>query len=245
MNKDFYQNYISTQYHDDIKNVQNIYRKRFYLWKSYLEKLLPTDKNMPILEVGSGFGQNLYSLKELGFTNVLGLDLSPQCVAFCQKQGFNALLVQTEEKFYGEHQKQFDLVILYDVLEHYLPEEGSILLKNIQKVMKTNASLLISVPNANHPFSPRLLFDDITHRFIYNKKSLLQLLGNCGFEKNQIFEINSFTLYDDSFLFSLFKQTFLRAVSFLGELSWKTLAGTQGIFLSECKPTLVSLSRRP
>lgn len=240
----FYQNYISTQYQDEIKNGPKIYRKRFYLWKSYLEKLLPADKNMTILEVGSGFGQNLYSLKELGFVNVLGIDLSPECVAFCQKQGFNVLLAGNEEKFYKEHQRQFDLVILYDVLEHYPPGEGAKLLGEIELVMKKKATLLISVPNANHPFSARLRFDDITHRFIYNKKSLTQLLRNCRFEKNQIFEINSFTLYDDNFLLGLFKQTFLRTVSWFGELFWKTLAASQGIFLSECKPTLVCLTHR-
>lgn len=239
-----YDKYISTHFGKTFPNIQCSYKKRYYLWKSYLAQFLPISKDSIILEVGSAMGHNLYSLKRLGYNNVVGIDISKECADFCMSAGFNSTLIKNEEEFYNINQNQFDVVILYDVLEHYFPIDGISLLVNIKKVLKYNGVLIISLPNANHPFSMNLLYADITHKFIYNESSLLQLLKNSGFEDNKFIQICSYTTYDDNLFKRFFKNSILKVFSFMGELFWKVIGLTQGIILKECKPSLICISQK-
>lgn len=244
MKNQFYKKYISTHYKNVVNDINISYRKRFYVWKSYLEKFLPENKNINILEVGSAVGHNLYSLNKLGYKNILGIDFSAECVEFCEKMNFHSLLVNDEKKFYESNRNKFDLIILYDVLEHHLPMDGKNLLLNIKKALRNDGKLIISVPNADYPFNLGLLYKDITHRFIYNEASLLQLLKNCGFTNNKFIQINSYTIYDENYFKRFFKKSFLSIISFFGELFWKFIGLSQGIILKECKPTLICISRK-
>lgn len=241
-----YSKYVSTHYQFVAAATKEGLRKRYYLWKSSLSHLLPADKNISILEIGAGVGHNLEALRKLGYKNVIGTDYSRECVDFCRKRGLKLSLVspQTEQQFYHKYQKKFDLVLLYDVLEHYLPNEGINLLLQARALLKPNGFLLILLPNASHPLSNSLFFADITHKFIYNETSLSQLLRLSGFSQMKFIQINSYTLVDDNFVKQMAKKTVIALVAFLGELFWRTLALSQGILLRECKPTLVAIARR-
>ncbi|MBI4064982.1 class I SAM-dependent methyltransferase [Candidatus Gottesmanbacteria bacterium] len=239
----FYDHYVTTHYRSTVG--EQSYIKRYYVWKSYLEKYIPSDKNISFLEVGCGMGHNIYALRKLGYKNIVGIDYSAECVDICKERGFDALLIneRNESKFYKAYAHSFDLIILYDVLEHYVPTDGVILLRFIKQSLKDNGTIFISTPNASHPLSSNLLFADTTHKFIYTQGSLLQLLQNVGFTKNIFFQINSYTLYDESIVIQLFKQTILRGISFIGEYFWKAVGLTQGIILTQCKPTLVCIAQ--
>jgi len=239
-----YKKYVSAHFRDINKHINLSYKKRFYVWKSYLEKFIPKDKNMQILEVGCGMGHNLYSLSKLGFRNILGIDLSPECIDFCKAKGFNVLLLAKNDNFYLQNSHKFDLVILYDVLEHYSPEDGADLLLKIRQVLKDDGRLIISVPNADYPLNLKLAYSDITHKFIYNEISLSQLLKNCDFISSKFIQMNSYTIYDKNLFKQIFKKYFLRLISFFGELFWKIMGMSQGIFLKECKPTLICISKK-
>ncbi len=242
---DFYSRYVSTHYQYVTSDQERSFRKRFYVWKSFLLELLPRDKNSPILEIGAGVGHNLYSLKTLGFHHVTGTDYSPECVNVCRRNGYScqAVTEKTEKKFYSSHKKSFDMVILYDVLEHYTPNDAVNLLQSIKSMLKDGGSILVSLPNASHPLSNTLFFADITHKFIYNEISLSQLFRNSGFTQIRFKQMNSFTTHDDDFGKRLIKTYLFPLFSSLGEWWWKLLALSQGIMLTECKPTLVAVAR--
>lgn len=242
----FYSDYVSTHYQHVAPASQASYRKRYYVWKSYLTQFLPSEKNCKILEIGCGVGHNLYSLQALGYVNMLGTDYSPECVKLCRQHGYTSQIVneKTEKIFYATNKKKFDLVILYDVLEHYTPENAVDLLVLIRGLLKDKGNVLISLPNASHPLSNVLLFADITHKFIYNEISLAQLLRNSGFIDFRFKQINSFTATDDDIKKKLVKQYILPIFSSTGELFWKLLALSQGIFLNECKPTLIAYAQK-
>lgn len=241
---DFYDRYVTTHYRS-ITGEQS-YIKRYYVWKSYLEKLLPSDKGIAILEVGCGMGHNINALGKLGYKNIVGIDYSAECIDFCKEKGFDTLLIdeKSESKFYKAHARSFDLIILYDVLEHYGPSDGVTLLRFIKGSLKDDGMILISTPNASHPLSSSLLFADITHKCIYTRGSLSQLLRNVGFTRNMFFQMNSYTLYDENIVIQLFKQTILRGISFIGEYFWKAVGLTQGIIFTQCKPTLITISQK-
>lgn len=242
----FYSTYVSTHYQFIAASTEAVFLKRLYVWKSFFLPYLPRKKDSAILEIGSGVGHNLYALKALGYTNIRGTDYSKECVEICKNKGFEVQLVdeRTEKSFYQSHKDMFRMVVLYDVLEHYSPSEGAVLLSSIKLMLQKDGHILISVPNANHPFSNTLLFADITHRCLYNPISLSQLLRNCGFRRNSFFEINSFTPYDDNPILRLLKTTLMTFIAFIGESFWRMIALSQGILLRECKPTLVAVAQK-
>lgn len=237
-----YARYVSTHYTHVAPASDDSYRRRYYVWRSYLIPFLPISKKSNILEIGCGVGHNLYALKELGYTNISGTDYSSECIEVCTQQGFDGLLVddQSEKKFYQSKKKQYDCIILYDLVEHLEPSDARMLLEAVGSMLRPNGSIIISLPNADHPFSNTLLFADITHKFIYNANSLSQLLRLSGFAHISFLQMNSWTLYDDHLIKRIFKYTLLRLFGFLGELFWRGLALSQGIVLTECKPTLVA-----
>jgi SAM-dependent methyltransferase len=203
---------------------------------------LPVSKKSRILEIGCGVGHNLYALRELGYTNIYGTDYSSECIEVCAQRGFEGLLVddESEKKFYQSKKKQYDCIILYDLVEHLVPADAAKLLESVRSMLRPHGSVIISLPNADHPFSNTLLFADITHKFIYNANSLSQLLRLSGFPNISFLQMNSWSLYDDRFLMRILKYTVLRLIGFLGELFWRGAALSQGIVLTQCKPTLVA-----
>ena len=39
--------------------------------------LCPLDRNIPVLDVGCGYGRNLVLMRQLGFTNLVGVEINP------------------------------------------------------------------------------------------------------------------------------------------------------------------------
>lgn len=242
----FYNMYVSTHYQYIAAATNAAYRKRLYVWKSYFLSFLPSQKDSAILEIGSGVGHNVAALRALGYTNITGTDYSKECVDICRKNGFDVQLVdeRTEKAFYTLHKNSFSMIVLYDVLEHYSPSDAAVLLTSAQRMLRKDGTLLVSLPNANHPFSNTLLFADITHKSLYNMTSLSQLLRNCGLTRISFFEMNSYTPYDDNPILRILKTTLMPLIAFIGESFWRMIALSQGILLRECKPTLIAIAQK-
>jgi 2-polyprenyl-3-methyl-5-hydroxy-6-metoxy-1,4-benzoquinol methylase len=95
----------------------------------------------------------------------------------------------------------FDLVICNDVIEHMQDHEQ--FLRAIQTKMKTNASLIGSIPNVRYfgnVFKMMVLKDwqyqdqgvlDNTHLRFFTEKSLRHTFRNCGYEVINIVGVNS------------------------------------------------------
>jgi 2-polyprenyl-3-methyl-5-hydroxy-6-metoxy-1,4-benzoquinol methylase len=87
--------------------------------------------------------------------------------------------------------KQFDTVLLMDVIEHIIHREQ--LLKNILPYLSSRGKLIVTTPNIAHiAVRWKLLFGDFTythqgimdetHVHFFTRKTLVQLLLSCGFE---------------------------------------------------------------
>lgn len=242
MKTDFYRKYITTHYDNVNSSLQNSYDKRYLFWKSYIAELISKNRNIKILEIGSGMGHNLIALSRLGYKNLVGVDVSPECVNFCKSKKLNSILVKNDNSsFYEKNRETYDLVILYDVLEHFTPEAGADLIRKCRQVLRQKGNVLISVPNGEHPLNCKIMYADITHKFMYSESSLNQLLKNCGCTNIRTKQLNSFTTHDNNIFLGLFKRYLLRPLSFVGETWWKLMGITQGIIYGECKPTLLCI----
>ena len=90
-----------------------------YLLSKALEKfLLKTDNSkIKALEIGSGLGIQLLTLKKFGVKNILGVDINKKAVQHCKKLGFNSSVSDLFEKVSGK----YDVIIFNPP---YLPEDS-------------------------------------------------------------------------------------------------------------------------
>jgi len=230
-------NHFSRVYGGDIKLT---FDKRYYIWKSYLTDLLPVDKQSAVLEIGCGMGHNLYSLKRLGYNDVIGFDISKECVDFCNRQDLKSVYYQTEDKFINKwvKNKKYSFIVLYDVIEHYKPDGATKILLLLKKILAKDGIIFISVPNAEYPLNSNTLYSDITHHFMYNEFSMGQLLHLSGMKAVRYVYSNSFALYDENLVLHVIKRFIVRPISCIGEFFWKILALSQGVTGKNMKPTM-------
>jgi 2-polyprenyl-3-methyl-5-hydroxy-6-metoxy-1,4-benzoquinol methylase len=149
---------------------------------SIIKPHLNLQHNASILDIGCGFGFSLMALKNLGYTNLTGIEISKEQSDIAKKNGFNVILTSDTIKWLTESSSSFDFIILFDVLEH-LPVENQIdFLRGIFNALKPNGKLLLTVPNANAVLNGRWRYNDYTHYSSFTEHSLYFVLKNAQFE---------------------------------------------------------------
>jgi len=159
--------------------ISHFDKKRFEKIINFMISVLPS-LSVSIVDIGCAQGGLLNMLKEKGFHNLCGVDLSPACVEFIRSHGIeavnsNLLDFQTERKF--------DVVLLTGVLEHIFDLQSSVI--KLANLLSDAGSLLIEVPDASRytdstsaPFY-RFDFEHINH---FSLPHLQNLLGLHNFE---------------------------------------------------------------
>ena len=91
-----------------------------YLLKDVVRDFLSeqNNKNMKILDMGSGSGIQALACKDLGFENVLAVDINMEVVNYLKKKRLNTIESDLFSKIYEDN--KFDLIIFN---APYLPED--------------------------------------------------------------------------------------------------------------------------
>lgn len=79
-----------------------------YLLSDVLKKNI-VNKNSKCLEIGSGSGVQLKTLKKIGIKNLTGADINKSAVAHCKKLGFNCIYSDLFSKI--PKTEKFDIII--------------------------------------------------------------------------------------------------------------------------------------
>jgi len=148
--------------------------------------VLPTDKNVRILDVGCGMGYFLYYLRKKGYLNFIGIDISEEQINFCRENITEKVKCCDVFDFLREN-VNFDVIVMNDVLEHFQKKEIVHLLELTYEKLNKPGLLLIKVPNALNPFNMVNFYNDFTHETLFTKESLFQVLSSTGFDKIRIF----------------------------------------------------------
>jgi len=150
---------------------------------------LPADRDISILDLGCGHGGLIYFAREAGYRNVRGIDVSPQQVAVAHRLGIDAVeegdLLATLASLPEASQ---DVVIAFDVIEHFTKEELVDFVDAVHRVLKSDGRWIIHVPNAESPFGASVRYSDMTHELAFTRSSLEQLLRSSGFASVECFE---------------------------------------------------------
>ncbi len=159
----------------------------------YLRKLVkshfPDDHRANILDLGCGHGALIHFAKQSGYSHIHGVDTSSEQVEAARKLGINEVShgdLLTTVKVQPDN--SVDVVICFDVLEHFDRTEGLVLMDEVLRVLKSGGRWIIHTVNAESPFGLRMRYLDITHEIAFTRTSIAQLLLSSGFTNVESFE---------------------------------------------------------
>jgi len=144
---------------------------------------LPRGAN--ILDVGTGTGSNLRLLRNLGFTQITGIDQSLEAIRFCADKGLGTVRLG-DVCALPFPDKSFDLVLATDVIEHV--EDDLSALRELHRILKPGQCLLLTVPAF-----PLLwgLQDEVSHhKRRYRLNQLLEKLDSIDLSSQRHFYFN-------------------------------------------------------
>ncbi len=179
------------------------------LYDTNYRSILPLDKNAKILDIGVGVGGLLMFLRDCGYVNSRGVDISSSTIRSCQKKGLNCELVADTTEWLNSHADEFDFITLLDVIEHIPKKEIISFLSAIRRSMKATGVLLIQTNNMQAEYAQIMRYGDITHEVGYCETSLRQVCIVAGFKAIDLFGLE--TLYACK-SWRYFKQIPLKAV---------------------------------
>src|SRR5437660_3687991 len=88
----------------------------------YLRGWLPSSKTAKIADLGCGGGNFLFFLRSLGYSNLAGVDLSPQQVTIAKQVG--SIIEQGSVlSFLDAKPTTFELLTAFDLIEHLTKDE--------------------------------------------------------------------------------------------------------------------------
>lgn len=159
-----YEQYFS--YLTKRSKIAYLYR-RFWLYPIILYQI-----KGKILDVGCGVG-DLVSHRE----NIIGVDINPCAVSYCQKKGLNARIMEINKLPFNSN--TFECVVLDNVLEHL--DNPLPLLDEISRVLKKHGVLIIGVPGTKgYDYDP-------DHKKYYTKNTLINLIKSLNYINQSIF----------------------------------------------------------
>jgi 2-polyprenyl-3-methyl-5-hydroxy-6-metoxy-1,4-benzoquinol methylase len=162
-------------------------RMLFGSFRRLLKGWLPEDRSAPILDIACGEGSLLCYLRELGYTNLAGCDLSPENVAICHQLGltfvrqFDALRIAGMPGI-----GTYGTIFAMDILEH-LPKQGAAaFLEQVRGLLLPEGSLIIEAPNMGNLLASLHLHYDLSHEWGLTEKTALDLMLLAGFAPHEV-----------------------------------------------------------
>lgn len=140
-----------------------------------------------LLEIGSGSGQQLKIMCELGW-GAEGVDRDPDAKKNAESKGMKVNLGELGEQHFPDN--YFDAVISNHVIEHvYEPEN---LMREVHRILKPGGRMVFITPNIGS-FGHRvfknadlMFMDSPRHLYVFTAPSLKRLAVQAGFDKAKI-----------------------------------------------------------
>lgn len=198
--------------------------------------------NQKVLDVGCADGALGEKIKKEFGNFVVGIEVSKKMGAEAKKKLDEVIIGDIEEINLNLERNSFDTIVLADVLEHVTQSEK--VLQKIKPFLKSDGTLLVSVPNVANIFVRlKLLLGgfeyqesgimDETHLRWFTLKSLKEMTERNGFEVRRVEGIrNTLALTKLQAFFDYFK--LLKLYELIDNLlsnKWKGLFAQQFIFV--------------
>jgi 2-polyprenyl-3-methyl-5-hydroxy-6-metoxy-1,4-benzoquinol methylase len=164
-----------------LESIEELSPRAPYLRKVIREHF-PVDRKAAILDLGCGHGAFIHFIREAGYINVVGVDRSPDQVAQAKRLGIDGVregdLMEMLQTLPDASQ---DVVIAFDVVEHFTKEELLPFADEVHRVLRGHGRWIIHTANGESPFAGRIRYADFTHEVAFTRTSISQLLLSSGF----------------------------------------------------------------
>ena len=143
-----------------------------------------TSRTLRILDVGCGTGSLLRAVREAGYTNLSGVELSPFAAAFA-RQAVDAKIVTGDLSTATLDDAPFDIINATEVIEHL--REPSAFFPRVRELLAPGGFFIYSTGNASGAYA-RLLgarwpyFHPEGHLVYFNPETLTQYFRRAGLE---------------------------------------------------------------
>jgi SAM-dependent methyltransferase len=160
------------------------FRGRRELFAAEIDRL-GLRRDARILDVGTSTGTNLRMLSNLGYTNVVGVDLSPEAVRYCRAKGLGDVRLAdiTALPFDGG---TFDLVLATDVIEHV--DDDARACRELARVISPAGHVLVTVPA--FPSLWGLQDDRAHHKRRYRLRDVVSVVEGTGLTATRAYYFN-------------------------------------------------------
>ena len=149
--------------------------------KHYLRHWLPVKKHARIIDLGCGDGRILYLLKQMGYSNVEGVDISESQLKIA-RQVSDRVVKADILSYLGDTKVKYDLILSFDVIEHLDKSTALEFLELCQTWLSDGGRMVLQTPNASSPFFGDVRYGDFTHELGFTPRLLSQLVSRAGFE---------------------------------------------------------------
>ncbi len=151
-------------------------------YKFEVERFLGENyKSKSILDLGCGIGGVLNFLKQNGCTDIFGIDNSEEQIDVCKKYVTNNVSRIDIFEFLKSSYKEFDIIIMFDIVEHIQKNRIIELLKLVYDSLSPNGIVIIRTPNMGSIIAPYGRYLDFTHDTGFTSESLQQVLSESEF----------------------------------------------------------------
>ncbi|MCS7184381.1 MAG: class I SAM-dependent methyltransferase [bacterium] len=154
----------------------------FKVFDKWYGDFIPENKNSKIIDIACGYGNILLWLKEKGYSDVVGLDISPEQVDLAKKLGVNNIIKADFRDYLKDKAVLYDVVFAVNIIEHFNKYDVFEIIKILYEALKPGGSLIISTVNAESMFFGRHLYGDLTHEHAWTSSTLKTLLEFTGFK---------------------------------------------------------------
>lgn len=149
---------------------------RARVWQVIAQHLAPwVPPGAHVLEIGAGY---CHWINNVTAARRVAIDLWPELPRHAGP-GVEPRVLDATTDLVGLGEKQFDVVLASNVLEHFDPDTAATMVTNVATLLRTGGRFIIIQPNFRYAY--RQYFDDYTHRSIFTHESLSSLLRAKGF----------------------------------------------------------------
>jgi 2-polyprenyl-3-methyl-5-hydroxy-6-metoxy-1,4-benzoquinol methylase len=166
------------------------HKLRFDFIKKYVKK-------GKLFDLGAGWGHFLLAAQELGY-EASGIEMSEQQYQYCVND--KHLKVEHGDFFLMDESQKYDVVTMWDVLEHI--DRADVCIEKCARITNTGGYIFILIPQSDSFIASMMKRNwkmmGLDHVNYFNKKTITQLLGKYGYEVQEIrssFELKLFVMY--------------------------------------------------
>lgn len=184
-----YEQYTSGHVMPDGAQLRAQLAVRMPYLKRLVKRHFPSDRPARILDLGCGYGALLVALREAGYTNFAGVDVSPEQVKASRSLGeFDVSCGDLLTYLRAQSSESFDVISALDVLEHFTREELLTLLDEVARVLRRGGRFIVHAPNGEAIAPGVVRYGDLTHELAFTPASLRQLANACGLKAVEFIE---------------------------------------------------------